>query len=143
MFTKINIQYLLSYLGLIPFFFVILNKYYLLKINEDKSLDFIMHYTLIIFVFIGALNWNLEKKVTNLKVFFGFSPSLIAVILIFLNLYNIEILSLILSLVIILFIQIIFEYFLIYSKIINKKPFYYLRIPLTISIIISLIIIIF
>ena len=55
MFKKINIQFLISYFGLIPYAIVFLDKYYFLKIKEEILLNFITYYSLIIIVFIGSI----------------------------------------------------------------------------------------
>ena len=92
MFKKINIQFLISYFGLIPYAIVFLDKYYFLKIKEEILLNFITYYSLIIIVFIGSINWNLKNNPPIHIVVYGFLPSLFAVIIIILNLYNINIL---------------------------------------------------
>ena len=62
MFKKINIQFLISYFGLIPYAMVFLDKYYFLKIKEEILFNFITYYSLIIIVFIGSINWNLKNN---------------------------------------------------------------------------------
>ena len=88
MFPKLNLQYLISYLGLAPFLFIILNKYYFFQINYEVSQSFTIYYCIIILVFIGAINWNLHEKINNSLVIYGFIPSCFATIIIFLNLYS-------------------------------------------------------
>ena len=87
MFYKLNLQYIISYLGLIPYFLILLDKYLFLQIEEEIVVNFIIYYTLIIIVFIGSINWNLEKNIPNHLIFYGFLPSFFAVIIIILNLY--------------------------------------------------------
>ena len=140
--TRVNLQYLLSYLGLIPFFYLILKKYYFFQINESTSKTFILYYTLIIFVFIGATNWNLNKKIDNLLVFYGFLPSILAVSIIYLNLSKINENYLLLFLILFLLIQLLCDYLFIYLKKTDGLAFFILRFPLTILISISIIIII-
>ena len=140
MFQKLNIQYLLSYLGLIPFIILIINKYFLFQIKEEIYLNFIIYYTLIIIVFIGSTNWNLELKIKNHIAIYGFLPSLISVILIFLNLNNYDPKQTIIILIFVIMIQLLLDYFIIFSNKFNKTPFYFLRVPLTLNIIIFLII---
>ena len=87
MFNKINFQFVLSYLGLFPFF-VILLDYFFFKILGSKIVkDFFILYSLIIFVFIGDVNWNLKKNISLLIVFIGFMPSLASVLIIVMFLY--------------------------------------------------------
>ena len=63
MFKKINFQFVLSYFGLFPFL-VILLDYFFFKILETNIVkDFLIFYSIIIFVFIGAVNWNLKKNI--------------------------------------------------------------------------------
>ncbi len=141
MYIKFNIQYLLSYLGLIPLIYLIVNKYYFFQINEITSHSFTIYYTLIIFVFIGATNWNLNKKIDNLLAFYGFLPSLISVFIITLDLLGYSKTLLLLFIIFSLSLQLIFDYYFIYSKDPNKKTFFLVRLPLTIIINIILVII--
>ncbi len=141
-FYKINLQYLFSYLGLIPYFIIFVDKYFFLQFVEEIILNFSIYYTLIILVFIGSINWNLEKKIQNHLIVYGFLPSIFSVIIIILNLYGYNTKVLIVILIIFLVIQLIFDYFLIFSNFINKNAFYFLRLPLTLLISLSLIILI-
>ena len=138
---KFNIQYLFSYLGLFPFIVIIINKYFLFQIKEETSDNFIIYYTIIILVFVGSTNWNLSSKIKNHIVLYGFLPSLFALIIIVLNLLNYNTFLLFVFLISFLIFQLTFDYILIYSKQINKNPFYFLRFPLTVFIIIFLVII--
>ena len=140
---KINFQYLLSYSGIIPFIFIIIDKYFFFQINEDISINFIIYYLLIIIVFIGSINWNFEKKVENHIIIYGFLPSILSLFIIIMNLYDYDNLNLILLIITFLLLQLVFDYVLIFSKSVNKNYFYLLRLPLTFLIIISLIFIIF
>ena len=88
MFSKLNLQHFLSYMGLIPFIIIIFNKYLPFQIDHNIISDFIIFYTLIIVVFIGSINWNLEKKIENIKIIYGFIPSFFSSILILLNLFD-------------------------------------------------------
>tara|TARA_B100001540_G_C15489165_1_gene498291 strand:+ start:52 stop:474 length:423 start_codon:yes stop_codon:yes gene_type:complete len=138
--NKLNLQYTISYLGLIPYFIILVNKYLLLQIEEEITFNFVVYYTLVICVFIGSTNWNLEKNISNLLVIYGFLPSIFAVIMIILNLYTYDIAKLFLLLIIFLTAQLLCDYILIFSKLKNQKPFYFLRLPLTILIILTLMI---
>ena len=64
---KINFQFLISYLGLIPYVLTFLDKYYFLIVAEEHLLSFITYYSLIIIVFIGSINWNLKNRVRKVK----------------------------------------------------------------------------
>ena len=133
MFYKTNLQYIISYLGLIPYSLIFLGKYFF-YIEEEIIFDFIVYYTLTIIVFIGSEKWNLQKKIPNHLIIYGFLPSLFAIFIIILNLYSYDISKLFLYLAIFLMTQLIFDYILIYAKSANKDAFYYLRLPLTLII---------
>ncbi len=134
MFQKINFQYFFSYLGLIPFIIILINKYYFSIVDDEFSVNFTIYYTIVISVFIGSANWNLNENINTKIVIYGFIPSIFAVGIIILNLINFNSQYLIIFLILILFLQLIFDYYLIYSKLLIKTSFYYLRLPLTIFI---------
>ena len=137
MFKKINFQFVLSYLGLFPFF-VILLDYFFFKILGSKIVkDFFILYSLIIFVFIGAVNWNLKKNIPPIIVLIGFMPSLFSVLIIVMFLYSYEVIN---YLLILFIIQLILDNFIYREK--NDRPiFYRLRTPLTFIVILCLILI--
>ena len=134
MLQKINFQYIFSYLGLIPFIIILINKYYFSIVDDEFSVNFTIYYTIVISVFIGSANWNLNENINTKIVIYGFVPSIFAVGIIILNLINFNSQYLIIFLILILFLQLIFDYYLIYSKLLVKTSFYYLRLPLTIFI---------
>jgi len=138
MLKKINIQFLISYFGLIPYVLTFLDKYYYLLVEEEDLLNFITYYSLIIIVFIGSINWNLKKNPPTHIVIYGFLPSLFAVTIIILNLLNINILIIYILIILLLLTQLFFDYIILFANEINKKPFYFLRLPLTLFIIIFL-----
>ena len=140
MIYKLNLQYIISYLGIIPYLLVLIDKYFFFQIGEEKYFNFILYYTLIIVVFIGSLNWNIQKRIPNFLVIYGFLPSLYAVFVIILNLYNFNNSLLFLTLIIFLLSQLLFDFFLIFKNSKDKKFFYFLRLPLTILISLNLII---
>ena len=134
MFKKINFQFVLSYLGLFPFL-VILLDYFFFKILGSKIVkDFFILYSLIIFVFIGAVNWNLKKNISLIILLIGFMPSLASVLIIVMFLYSYEVIN---YLIILFIAQLILDSFIYREK--NDRPiFYKLRIPLTITILVCL-----
>ena len=138
MFKKINIQFLISYFGLIPYAIVFLDKYYFLKIEEEILFNFITYYTLIIIVFIGSINWNLKNNPPTHIVVYGFLPSLFAVIIIILSLHNINIIIIFILIILLLLTQLFFDYIILFAYESNKQAFNYLRLPLTVLIIIFL-----
>ena len=134
MLQKINFQYIFSYLGLIPFIIILINKYYFFIVDDEFSVNFTIYYTIVISVFIGSANWNLNENINTNIVIYGFVPSIFAAGIIILNLINFNSQYLIIFLILILFLQLIFDYYLIYYKLLVKTSFYYLRLPLTIFI---------
>ena len=131
MFKKINIQFLISYFGLIPYAVIFLDKYFFSIIKEDVLFHFITYYSLIIIVFIGSINWNLKGNPPTHIVIYGFLPSLFSVIIIILNLYNTNTFIIFILIILLLLTQLFFDYIILFSNELNKKAFYYLRLPLT------------
>tara|TARA_B100000686_G_scaffold205128_1_gene211959 strand:+ start:132 stop:554 length:423 start_codon:yes stop_codon:yes gene_type:complete len=138
-----NLQYIISYFGLIPYIYLLIDKYLFLNIEEEILYNFILYYTLIISVFIGSINWNLQSKVPNHLIIYGFIPTVYSLILIILNLYSYNIKILFLLSIILLISQLFFDFILIFANLKNKKVFYFLRLPLTILISLILINLVF
>ena len=137
MFKKINLQFVLSHLGLFPFLIILLNNFFFNILNTNIVKDFLIFYSIIIFVFIGAVNWNLKKNVPIIMVVIGFMPSLASVLMIIMFLYSYEVIN---YLIILFIIQLILDNFIYKEK--NYRPiFYKLRLPLTITILVCLILI--
>ena len=141
MFLKINFQYLLSYFGIIPYIFIIIDKSFSNKFDIIMLNQFSIYYTIIIFVFIGSTNWNLKEKIPNYLVLYGFIPSFISLILIILTLFSIKTVIILNILIFILMMQLFLDLKIIYRESIHKFIFYKVRLPLTLIIIISLTII--
>ena len=134
MLKKINFQFVLSYLGLFPFFLVLFDYFFFKILDSNIVKDFFILYSLIIFVFIGAVNWNLKKNISLLIVFIGFMPSLASVLIIVMFLYSYDVIN---YLIILFIVQLILDSFIYREK--NDRPiFYKLRIPLTITILVCL-----
>ena len=133
---KINFQFLISYLGLIPYVLTFLDKYYFLIIEEEDLLNFITYYSLFIIVFIGSINWNLKNNPPTHIVIYGFLPSLFAVIIIILSLLNINFIIIFILIILLLLTQLFFDYIILFANESNKQAFNYLRLPLTVLIII-------
>ena len=132
---KINFQFLISYFGLIPYVLTFLDKYYFFIIKEEDLFNFITFYSLIIIVFIGSINWDLKNNPPTYLVIYGFLPSLFAVTIIVLNLLNINILIIFILIILLLLTQLFFDYIILFANEINKRAFYFLRLPLTLLII--------
>ncbi len=141
MIKKINFQFLFSYLGLIPYVIIFLDKYYFFIIKKEVFLNFVTYYSLIIIVFIGSINWNLKNNPPTHIVVYGFLPSLFSVLIIILNLYNFNTLIIFILITLLLFTQLFFDYIILFSNELNKKAFFFLRLPLTILIIVFLLLI--
>ena len=137
MFKKINFQFLLSYLGFFPFLVILFDKFFFKLLDYNIVNDFSIFYSIIIFVFIGAINWNLKKNISILIVLVGFVPSLVSVLIILMFLYSYEVIN---YLIILFIIQLILDNF-IYIEQNSRYVFYQLRIPLTFIIILYLILI--
>ena len=135
MFKKINLQFALSYLGLFPFLIILLNNFFFNILNINIVKDFSIFYSIIIFVFIGAINWNLKKNVPIIIVLIGFMPSLFSVLILIMFLNSYEVIN---YLIFLFIIQLTVDSF-IYREKNNRFVFFQLRVPLTLTIIISLI----
>ena len=135
MFKKINLQFIFSYLGLLPFLIILLDNFFFKILNANIVKDFLIFYSIIIFVFIGAINWNLKKNISFIIVLIGFMPSFSSVLIIIMFLNSYEIIN---YLIVLFIIQLISDGY-IYRKKNNRFVFYKLRIPLTLIIIFSLI----
>ena len=134
MFKKINLQFVLSYLGLFPFLIIILDKFFFKSLDYNIVTDFSIFYSIIIFVFIGAINWNLKKKISILTVLAGFMPSLASVLIILMFLYSYKVIN---NLIILFIIQLILDNF-IYIEKNSRVVFYQIRMPLTFIVILHL-----
>ena len=137
MFKKINFQFVLSYLGLFPFLIILLDYFFFKILDSNIINDFSIFYSLIIFVFIGAVNWNLKKNISPLIILIGFMPSFASVLIIVMFLYSFEVTN---YLIMLFIVQLIFDNFIYREK--NDRPiFYRLRTPLTFIVILCLILI--
>ena len=137
MFKKINFQFVLSYLGLFPFLFILFDYFFFKILDSNIVKDFFIFYSLIIFVFIGAVNWNLKKNISLIILLIGFMPSLASVLIIVMFLYSYDVIN---YLIILFIVQLILDNFIYREK--NDRPiFYRLRTPLTFIVILCLILI--
>ena len=137
MFKKINLQFVFSYLGLLPFLIILLDNFFFRILNTNIVKDFLIFYSIIIFVFIGAINWNLKKNISFIIVLIGFMPSFASILIIVMFLYSYDVIN---YLVILFIVQLILDNFIYREK--NDRPiFYRLRTPLTFIVILCLILI--
>ena len=137
MIKNINLQFLISYLGLVPFLVAIAEKFFFHYFNASIVDDFIIIYSLIIFVFIGAINWDLKKRMPVKLVIIGFFPSLIAVILLCMHLMLYDVGLILITFMVLQFL--VDNYF--YKESSERDVYFKLRLPLTICIVVSLAII--
>ncbi len=137
MIKNINLQFLISYLGLSPFLIAFADKFFFHYFDTSIVYDFIIIYSLIIFVFIGAINWDLKKRMPVKLVIIGFLPSLIAVILLYMHLMLYEVGLIVITFIILQFL--VDNYF--YKEASEREVYFKLRLPLTICIVLSLAII--
>jgi len=138
MYKNINLQFLISYVGFLPYLIVIFDKYFLKQIDLKILESFSIYYSIIILVFIGAINWDLNKKISKIMILYGFLPSFFSVFIIIIYLYDFNVFILLISY---LLLQLFLDYFIIYKKSNHKNAYYFLRLPLTTLIVLSLIII--
>ena len=129
MIKKVNLQYLLSYLGILPIVIIAIDDLFFKNIPISISNDFLIYYLIVIFVFIGAMNWNLSKEVPSLVIFNGFLPSITSVFLIILNLLTLNKELILIIIILFLLFQLSFDYIIVYKS--SKKIFFLLRLPLT------------
>ncbi len=110
-----NLQFVFSYLGLLPYIYILIDRLFLYRIKTDFILEFTLYYTLIIIVFIGSINWNLKKKISLTISVLGILPSIFAIFIIVLNLINFNKIYLFIFLCIFLTIQLIGDYFFVFK----------------------------
>ena len=108
------IQAIIAYLGLIPPLYALTDLYFLGDIKPDLVLDFIIYYTLIIFTFVGAVNWKISKDGSIAMTLYGALPSLFSFLIILALLTDISYYLVSNFLIICLIIQLLFDY-LIFS----------------------------
>ena len=138
MFKTINLQHVISYFGIFPYLFIIIDRFFLHYMDNNTQTNFIIFYSIIVFVFIGSTNWDLTKKISIIRALYGFLPSFFSVFFILLYLYDYNIITL---LIISFFLQLIIDYYLVYDLQVNKIIFFLLRVPLSALIMISLMVI--
>ena len=132
-----NVKYSVSYLGLIPFLYLIIDGYFLgiLEINFIWDLSLLM--SCIIFTFIGAYNWNFKADHPWLE-FYGFLPSFISMVILTLSLLGISKIILLMTVIVFLVTQLFFDLILSMKDIFPMRYFMTLRIPVTSGLTISL-----
>ena len=131
MINSLGLKYVFSYSGLIPYFFLTIDNFFFNIVNIDILNNFLIYYSLIILVFIGAMNWSLEENSSNLRIIYGLIPSCFAIIIIFLNLYSYNQLYIFFVIILVFLLQALADYFFLFKKTNYLNIFYFLRLPLT------------
>jgi hypothetical protein len=126
------IQCLISYLGLLPYFYLLIDLYFIETLSPEIIYDIMLYNTLIIFTFIGAINWDFKKN-NIIYTIYGFIPSLIAFFIMVLNVLNYEKYFLFSAIIIFLLLQLFIDYLLYLNNKISSSVIYYLRIPVTLT----------
>ena len=132
-----NVKYLVSYLGLLPFLCLIIDGYYLEILDVNFIWDLSLLMSCIIFTFIGAYNWNFVIDRPWLE-FYGFMPSLISMVILTLSLLGISKIILLMVVIVFLVTQLFFDLILSLKDIFPMRYFMALRIPVTSGLTISL-----
>lgn len=135
-----NFKYIVSYSGLIPFIYLILDGYFLENLDINFILDVAIYMACIIFTFIGAYNWDFKNNNFLLELY-GFLPSLFSMIIIIFNMLGFSKVILINSVVFAFLVQLIVDLLITLKKIFPIDYYLKLRIPVTASLTLSLILI--
>ena len=122
--NKFNFQIFISYLGIFPFIFVLLDdlifKFFFINLLKD----FIFIYTLIIITFIGAIRWKINNKLNIYEMLFILAPSLISTFLIITYLLKFNINFLFLLIMIFLVMQLLADF--IFYKLNSFEKFFFI-----------------
>ena len=125
-------QAFIAYLGLVPPFYAIIDLFFIEDIRVSMILDFMILYTLIIFTFVGAINWKITKDGSILMTIYGAIPSLLSFLIILAVLNDFEYLLISNILISFLFIQLLFDYIIYFQKLRPAFFIYSIRLPVTI-----------
>ena len=135
------LQFTISYLGLMPYVYLLSDLYFFRFINPDILINMIIFNTIIIYTFIGAIHWQwLQKDGSTLYTIHGFIPSLVSFIITILTLLEFQKDSLLIYLIIFLLIQLMLDFICYLNNKLDYKVMYYLRVPITSSLCVVLII---
>ena len=136
---NILIQCIISYIGLLPYIYCLIDIYFLEYLSPIILLNIMLYNTLLIFTFIGAINWDFGKGTIFLTIY-GFIPSLISFGIIIFSILGFDQLILFTYLILFLLIQLCIDYLIYLRKKANSFIIYYLRIPVTFSLCLFLLI---
>lgn len=125
------LQAFIAYMGLLPPLYALVDLYFIGDIKPNLLLDFIIYYTLIIFTFVGAVNWKISNDGNVVMTLYGALPSLLSFLIILALLTDINYLVISNFLIICLTLQLLFDYLIFLRGI---RPAFYvnsIRIPVT------------
>ena len=135
------LQFTISYLGLLPYTFFLSDLYIFKLIDPNIIINMIIFNTIIIYTFIGAIHWQwLKKNGSTIYTIHGFIPSLVSFFITILTLLEFEKEYLLVCLIIFLLIQLALDLLCYLNEKLDHKVIYFLRIPITISLCIILIV---
>ena len=132
-----NVKYIISYVGLVPFIYLILDGYFFGYLDIIFIINVTIYMACIIFTFIGAYNWDFKRDNLALELY-GFLPSLFSMILLVLNLVGFDKMLLINYLILAFLTQLIVDLYISIREIFPMRYYIRLRIPITASLCISL-----
>ena len=133
-----NIKYVISYLGLAPFLYLILDGYFFGYLDIIFIMNISIYMACIIFTFIGAYNWDFKKDNFILELY-GFLPSLFSMIILILNLVGFDKIILLDCLVLAFLTQLIIDLYITLKEVFPMRYYIRLRIPITTSLCLSLV----
>ena len=133
-----NIKFVISYLGLVPFLYLILDGYFFGYLDIIFIINISIYMACIIFTFIGAYNWDFKKDNFILELY-GFLPSLFSMILLMLNLVGFDKVILLNCLVLAFLLQLIIDLYITLKEVFPMRYYIRLRIPITTSLCLSLV----
>lgn len=135
------LQFTISYLGLLPYTFFLSDLYIFKLIDPNIIINMIIFNTIIIYTFIGAIHWQwLKKNGSTIYTIHGFIPSLVSFFITIMTLLEFQKEYLLICLIIFLLIQLALDFLCYLNEKLDNKVIYFLRIPITTSLCVILII---
>tara|TARA_X000000368_G_C23014630_1_gene705097 strand:+ start:187 stop:633 length:447 start_codon:yes stop_codon:yes gene_type:complete len=138
-----NSQAFLSYLGILPFIYVLIDIHIINIFFINILKDFIIFYSLLIFTFIGAMRWSFNNYSNMWVILYGFLPSLISTILIIIFLIKNNQNTILFFIFLLLIIQMFVDFLISKKNYEEKHLFLIVRLPLTIIITLNIFYLIF
>lgn len=134
-------QFTISYLGLLPYIYFLSDLYIFKLIDSNIIINLIIFNTIIIYTFIGAIHWQwLQKDGSTIYTIHGFIPSLVSFFITIMTLLEFDKGNLLVFLIIFLLIQLMLDFLCYLNNKLDYKVMYFLRIPITTSLCVILII---